>query len=90
VRSYIELVKVGFILQHIEKHSKELHNLVSSTNISEKPNRMKWDGHAACVKNLRNTYKNWVGMEWNRSPGRPRHRPEDNIKKDLKRNTACM
>jgi hypothetical protein len=57
VRSYTELVKVYVILQYIEKYSEELHDLHSVPNIRKKPNRMKWAGHAACMKNLRTAYK---------------------------------
>jgi hypothetical protein len=42
---------------------------------------MKWEGHAACMGEMRNASKIFVRkLEGKRSLGRPRHRWDDNIK----------
>jgi len=45
---------------------------------------MRWAGHVACMGERRGVYRVLVGKPEGRRPlGRPRHRWEDNIKKDL-------
>jgi hypothetical protein len=49
------------------------------------PNRMKWAGHLACMGELRNVYKIWVGKPEEKGPlRRPWHKSEDIIITDLK------
>jgi hypothetical protein len=62
--------------------TEELHNLYSSTNIIRmiKSRWMRWVGHVAHIKVMRNVCKIFVGKpEGKRSLGRPRYRWEDNI-----------
>jgi hypothetical protein len=55
----------------------KLHNLYPSLNIRViKPTRMRWAGHVARIREIRNTYKILVG--------RPMRRWEDNIRMDLR------
>jgi hypothetical protein len=50
-----------------------------------RPYRMKWEGHAACMEEIRNTYKILFGKPEEKKPlGKPRLRQEDNIKINLK------
>jgi hypothetical protein len=65
-------------------HNKELHNLYSSPDIRMiKSRRIRW-GHAACTREMRNTYKIVNRKpEGKRSLGRP-GRWEDNIKINFK------
>jgi hypothetical protein len=50
-----------------------------------KSRRMRWVGHVASMREKKNDYKILVGKpEGKRSPGRPRHTWEDNIKIDLR------
>jgi hypothetical protein len=66
-------------------HNDELHNLYSSPNIVRmiKSRRMRWVGHVAHMGEGRGVYRVLVGMPEKKKPlGRPRHRWEDNIKRD--------
>jgi hypothetical protein len=66
---------------------KLLHNLYSSPSIIRviKSGRMRWAGHVARIRENRTAYRILVGQpEENSSPGRPRRRWVDNIKKDLR------
>jgi hypothetical protein len=46
--------------------------------------KWRWAGHVACMGERRGIYRILVGKpERRRQPGRPRHRWEFNIKKDL-------
>jgi hypothetical protein len=67
-------------------HSEELHNLYASPNIRViKFKRMRWAGHVACIRALRNAYKILVRKpEGKRLLGRPRHIWKGNIRTDLK------
>jgi hypothetical protein len=58
----------------------------SSPNIIRviKSSKMRWAGHVACTREMRNEYTILVGKpEGNRPLGRPRRGWEDNIKLDL-------
>jgi hypothetical protein len=47
--------------------------------------RMRWEGHVACMGQMRNAYKILAGKPEGRRPlGRPMHRWEDNIRKDFR------
>jgi hypothetical protein len=64
------------------KHKDELHKLyVSQTNIRVIMSmRMRWVGHVACMGNMRNVYKIFVGKpEGKSSLVRPRRRWEEDI-----------
>jgi hypothetical protein len=66
-------------------HNEELHGLHSLPSIVRvmKARRMRWVGHVAHMGEVRGSYI-LVGRPEGRRPlGRPRHRWEDNIKKDL-------
>jgi hypothetical protein len=68
-------------------HNKELHALYSSPSIIRviKSRRLKWAGHVARMGKRRGAYRALVGKPEGRSPlGKPRHRWEENIKKDLR------
>jgi hypothetical protein len=68
-------------------HIEELHNLYSSPDIFRqiKSRRMRWAGHAARMGEERKLYKVLVGKPEGKRPlGRPRHRWEDGIIKDLR------
>jgi hypothetical protein len=67
-------------------HNDELHDLYSSPNIVRviKSRRMRWAGHVAHMGEGRGAYRDLVGRPEGKRPlGRPRHRWEDNIKRDL-------
>jgi hypothetical protein len=67
-------------------HNDELHSLCSSPNIVRviKLRRMRLVGHVACMGEGRGVYKVSVGKpKGKRTLGRPRHRWEDNTKRDL-------
>jgi hypothetical protein len=67
-------------------HSEELNDLYSSPNIVRviKLRRVKWAGHIARMGEKRDAYRILVGRPEGRRPlGRPRHRWEDNITKNL-------
>jgi hypothetical protein len=68
-------------------HNEELHNLNSSPSIIRviKSGRMRWAGHVARMREMRNAYRTLVGKpEGKRSLGRPRRRRVDNIKMILR------
>jgi hypothetical protein len=68
-------------------HNDELHSLYSSPNIVRvmKLRRLRWVGHVARMGEGRGVYRVLVGSPEGKRPlGRPRHRWEDNIKKDLR------
>jgi hypothetical protein len=69
-------------------HNEELHVLYSSPSIVRviKARRMRWAGHVACRREVRDAYTILVGRPEGRRPlGRPRRRWEDNIKMDLRK-----
>jgi hypothetical protein len=68
-------------------HSEELHNLCTSPNLIRlvKSRRMRWAGHVARMREMRNAYNILVGKsEWKRLLGRTRLRWEDSIRMDLR------
>jgi hypothetical protein len=71
----------------VEKlHSEELRDLYFLRNIIRiiKSRRMRWVGHAARIRQKRNSYRLLVGkLEGKRPLGRPRCRWVDNIRMDL-------
>jgi hypothetical protein len=61
-------------------HNEELHILYSSPNIIRqiKSRRLRWMGHAACMREERNVYKVLIGKPEGKGPlGRPRRRWKD-------------
>jgi hypothetical protein len=67
-------------------HNEELHYLYASPNVIRviKSKRIIWVGPVACMGEMRNAYKIFVGItERKRQLGRPRRRWEDNIRMDL-------
>ena len=67
-------------------HNEELNDLYCSPNIVRviKSRRMRWAGHVAHMGERRDVDSVLVGKPEGKRPlGRPRHRREDNIKKDL-------
>jgi hypothetical protein len=69
-------------------HNDEFHSLYSSLNIVRviKSRMMRWEGHVACMGEVGGAYRVLVGRPEGKRPlGRPRHRWEDNIKMDLRR-----
>jgi hypothetical protein len=67
-------------------HNEELHGLYSSLNIIRmiKSRRMRWTGHVARMRDVRNAYILTAKSERKRSLGRPRRKYEDNIKVNIK------
>jgi hypothetical protein len=68
-------------------HNEELHNLYASlNNIWVTMSRtMKWGGHVARMREMRNACSILVGNPERKRPlGRPRRKREDNIKTDLR------
>jgi hypothetical protein len=53
-----------------EDHKEGLHNVYASPNIIMviKSGRLKWVGHVACMEEIRNTYKNFVGKPEGKKP----------------------
>jgi hypothetical protein len=67
-------------------HNEELNDLYCSPNnvLVIKSRRMRWAGHVARMRKRRGVYGVLVGKPKGKRPlGRPRHRWEDNIKKEL-------
>jgi hypothetical protein len=67
-------------------HNEELNDLYFLTNIVRvvKSRRMRWAGHVARMGEGRGVHRVLVGKpEGTRPSERPRHRWEDNIKRDL-------
>jgi hypothetical protein len=67
-------------------HNEELLNLYTSRHVIQviKGRRMRWAGHAARIKMMRNAYNILVEKpKWKRRLGRPSRRWEDNIRMDL-------
>jgi len=67
-------------------HNEEHNCLYSSPIIVQiiKSRRMRLAGHVACMGERRGVYRVLVGIPEGKGPlGRPRHRWEDNIKRDL-------
>jgi hypothetical protein len=67
-------------------YNEKSHNLYFLPNIIKmiKPYRMKWEGHAACMEEIRNSYKILFGKPEEKRPlGKLRLRQEGNIKMDL-------
>jgi hypothetical protein len=68
-------------------YNEKSHNLNSLPNIIKmiKQYRMKWEGHAAYMEEIRNTYKILFGKPEEKRPlGKSMLRQEGNIKMDLK------
>jgi hypothetical protein len=71
-------------------YTKQLHNLYPSSNITTiiKSMTMKWGGHVAYIRTMRNTYRVFFGKrEGKRTLRRPRYSPiwECNITTDLEK-----
>ena len=67
-------------------HNEELNDLYSSPNIIQviKLRRMRWAGHVAYIGERQGVYRVFMGKSEGKRPlGRPRHKWEDIIKKDL-------
>ena len=67
-------------------YNKKLYTLYCSPNNIWviKSRRMRWVGHVTCMKGRSGAYRVLVGRPRDKRPlGRPRHKWEDNIKKDL-------
>jgi hypothetical protein len=71
---------------YLKLHNDEHHSLYSSPNVWViKSRRMKWEGHAARLREGRGVNRVLVGRPEGKRPlGRPRRRWEDNIKMDLR------
>jgi hypothetical protein len=67
-------------------HTEELNDLYFSPNIIQaiKSRKMTWVGHVACIGERKGAYRVVVGKREEQRPlGKPTHKWEDNIKKDL-------
>jgi hypothetical protein len=67
-------------------HNEELNDMQTSPKILRviKSRRMRWAGHVACIGEKRGVYRALVGKPEGKIPlGRPRHRWEDKVKRDL-------
>jgi len=66
-------------------HNEEVHNLYASPNIIRviKSRRMRWVGHVALMREMRNAYTVLVRRPVGRALGRPRCRWE-NIRTDFR------
>jgi hypothetical protein len=74
-------------------HNEELHNFYSSPGLIRmiKLRRMRFAVHVARMGAKRNACRILLGKpEGKRLLGRPRHRREDNIKSDLKRDMTVL
>jgi hypothetical protein len=68
-------------------HNEELHTVYASQNIITmiKVRSIRWAGHVARIREIRNAYRILVGKpEWKRPLGRTRRGWEDNIGMDLR------
>jgi hypothetical protein len=68
-------------------HNEELHNRYTSPNIIRmiKLRRMRWQGHLACMEEMKSAYIVLVEkFEVKRPLGRGRHRWKDNIRMDIR------
>jgi len=73
-------------MQWRKLHNEELNDVYSSPNIVWviKSRRMRWARHVAHIVQRRVVYSVLVGKPEGKRPlGKPRHRWDDNIKKDL-------
>jgi hypothetical protein len=74
----------------VEGGQKRLHerlqNLYALPNITKMiKSRMRWIGHVACMKKMRNAYRILIREpKQKKSLGRPRHRWEDNTGMDFR------
>jgi len=67
-------------------HNEELNDLYTSPKILRviKSRKMRWEGHVACMGERRGVHRVLVGKPEGKRPlGRPTHRWEDNIKREL-------
>jgi hypothetical protein len=75
-------------------HNGELHNVYSSPKyiiMQIKSRRMTWAGHVAHVGEEKKVHKILVGEHRGKTPlGRPRHRWENRIKRNLRRLAGRM
>jgi hypothetical protein len=81
------LIRIHFVGFHIE----DVHNSYSSSYIIRmiKSRRMRWAGHVAHMREMRNAYKMlFVKRDWRKLLGRPGRKWENNIKMDL-RDIGC-
>jgi hypothetical protein len=68
-------------------HNEELHNLYSFPDVIRqiKSRRMRWARHVTHMREERKVYRVLVEKPEGKRPlGRPRHRWEDGIRKDLR------
>jgi hypothetical protein len=67
-------------------HNEGLHNFYTSPNIITmiKSMRMRWEGYAARMGEMRNAYRILVGKRKEKGQKRPRRGWQDNIKMDLR------
>jgi hypothetical protein len=69
------------------RHNEELHNLYASPNIFRviKSRKMRWAGGVACIVEVRNAYRVFVGKpQGKRRRRRPRRKWKDNLRLDLR------
>jgi hypothetical protein len=72
-------------VMYLKMFYEELHNLYSSPDIIRmiKSRRIRWEGHVARMREMRNAYSFFIGEPKGKRPlGRPTPRWEDNIKMD--------
>jgi hypothetical protein len=71
----------------IRVHNEEIYALYTSPIICAiKLRRMRWAGHVACMRGEKRSTQGFGGKPVERRPlERPRHRWEDNIKRDLRK-----
>jgi hypothetical protein len=67
-------------------HSEELRNLYASPNIISviKSRRVRWEGHVACMGEMRSAYIILVGKPERKNYLEDRHKWKDNIRIDLR------
>jgi hypothetical protein len=49
-------------------HNEEVHSLYSSPNTILVKSSLRWAGHVACMVEVRNAYKIWVGRDEGKKP----------------------